>query len=231
MTAETPAPELLRIDDLGSREHYLTRVLQTRRGPIETRLYRAEQLTRTGAILVGGVGGGFDTPARSLYPRLGEQLAQRGVHALRVRFRHPTRIQEAIYDILAAESFLASQGANNLAIIGHSFGGAVAIAAGALSSDVKTIITLASQTAWATEFAPDLGRRSLLLIHGTRDAVLPPSCSISLHELSSGPSELRLIEGAGHSLDEASEEILQLILHWISDKLLLEEIRPRERRG
>ena len=56
------------LEVLGKREDgYHARVAETGRGQVEMRLYQAPE-TELGVIAVGGVGGGFDSPARGLFP-------------------------------------------------------------------------------------------------------------------------------------------------------------------
>jgi hypothetical protein len=50
-----------------------------------------------------------------------------------VRFRHPTRLEESILDVLAGINYLQSEGMKVIALTGHSFGGAVVIQAAAIS--------------------------------------------------------------------------------------------------
>jgi fermentation-respiration switch protein FrsA (DUF1100 family) len=192
--------------------------LVTSRGDIECRYYRAPNAQK-GAIWVGGVGGGFDTPARGLYPRLCEELVDEGTSSLRVRFRHPTILTEAVLDILAGLDLLEREGISAAALIGHSFGGAVVIQAAAQAPIVRAVVTLATQSYGTTPVA-DLGPRcSILAIHGTADRVLPYTCSEMVAENAREPKQLILYEGAGHGLDEASEEIHRTLRSWIIERL------------
>src|SRR5439155_16139489 len=92
-----------------AQEGYLPVTLVTSRGTISYRYYEAPG-ARCGAIWVGGVGGGWDTPSRSLYFRLCHELLDASIASLRVRLRHPTILGEAILDVLAGINFLRSRG-------------------------------------------------------------------------------------------------------------------------
>lgn len=193
--------------------------LESNRGQILTRLYPVPEGTERAVITVGGVGGSWDTPARDLYPRLGSELPDAGIALCRVRFRHPTVLEEAILDVLATLAFLEAEGVRQVGLVGHSFGGAVVIQAAASSKLVRTVVTLATQ-GYGADPASELGPHcSLLLIHGTADRVLTPACSQHAFAEARDPKELMLYEGAGHGLETVSEEVHQKVLTWLVTQL------------
>jgi hypothetical protein len=184
---------------------------------VDTLLYESLG-AKAGVLLAGGVGGGFDTPALGLYPRLCEELLRHRMSTLRLKYRHATDLAEAVHDVLAGVEFLVGRGLERVALVGHSFGGAVMIDAGAQCPWVTTVVGLAPQS-YGTEAVSQLAPRSLLLVHGLSDAVLPPSCSQSIHERARGRKELELIPGAGHVLDEAAERVFQRVRDWLLQEL------------
>lgn len=200
------------------REDYHPVRLVTNRGNIESRYYKVPG-ARCGAIWVGGVGGGWDTPANGLYPQLCQELMGEAIASLRVRYRHPTILQESLIDVLAGISFLESEGVNAIALIGHSFGGAVVIQAAAIADTVRTVVTLASQSYGATPAAKLAPRCSILLIHGTVDRILSPTCSEYIYSLAQEPKRLILYEGADHGLDEVAEEVDRVVRDWIVENV------------
>jgi pimeloyl-ACP methyl ester carboxylesterase len=173
-----------------------------------------------GAIFVGGVGGGFDTPVRGwLYPRLSRELAAEGVACLRVRFRHPGDLEQCVLDVLAALAFLDEEGVGPVALVGHSFGGAVVIRAALLSPAVVACVALSTQS-YGAEGLEHLGpRSSVLLAHGEDDEVLPAVLSRELYAIASEPKRLLLKEGVRHGLDEWADELPQLLHDWIAAEL------------
>lgn len=193
--------------------------LATPFGQVPARLTGAAGAQR-GIVVVGGVGGGFDTPARRLYPRLAARLAGEDVTGLRVAFRRPGELDACVDDLLAGVSFLAVGGVRHVALVGHSFGGAVAIRAAQRAPQlVRAVVALASQS-YGTEAAADLGPASaLLLIHGARDSVLPAECSRAIHRAARQPKRLVLLDGAGHGLDEAADEVERETLAWLKEHL------------
>lgn len=208
-------------------EAYAPVTLVTSRGEIETRYYAVPNATR-GVILVGGAGGGFDTPVRGrLYPRLCETLQQDGIAALRVKYRYPNDLEECTLDVLAGTAFLEDEGVRSIGLVGHSFGGAVVIQAAAFSDLIKTCVPMSTQTYGAGP-AAELGPRcSLLLLHGQADEALPPSCSEYVHSIAREPKKIILKKGARHGLDEWSDELPLILRDWFNQELAKDSSQKR----
>jgi len=197
--------------------------LQTNRGDIETRYHAAAanapaDARKLGVVWVGGAGGGLDGPARGLYPAACEQLQARGIAGLRLHYRKPNALEDCILDTLAGVAFLVQEGATEVAVVGHSFGGAVVISAAAVSPHVKAVVPMSSQT-YGTELARSVAPRPMLLIHGTADTVLSPICSRQIYAAAREPKEIKLYPEAGHGLDEVRQEVLDQLVSWIPQKL------------
>jgi fermentation-respiration switch protein FrsA (DUF1100 family) len=115
-----------------------------------------------------------------------------------------------VLEVLVGRAWLADEGVQRAALVGHSFGGAVAITAGALSPMVLGVVTLSTQT-YGADLVTELRPRALLLVHGTADTVLPDRCSRDLYALAAEPKELVLYDGAGHGLAEAHRPLRDLL--------------------
>jgi pimeloyl-ACP methyl ester carboxylesterase len=192
--------------------------IETSRGRVESRYYAAKE-TNKAVIMVGGVGGGFDTPANGLYPRLCLDLVDSGISSLRVRFRYPTDLAEAAMDVLVGIEFLKSEGITEFGLIGHSFGGAVVVQAAHNENSVKTIVTLSTQSLGISPISNLAEGVSVLLIHGGADETLPSGSSVYAYSLAHEPKKLTIYEGAGHSLTEVSDEVYVEVKNWIKDYL------------
>jgi pimeloyl-ACP methyl ester carboxylesterase len=218
-TIANPSEIAVRAMDVGVRQQeYQPITLETHRGIVACRYFGVRD-SRSAAIWVGGVGGGWDTPARGLYPDLCRQLMDDGISSLRVRFRHPSNLKESTLDVLAGIDFLSSQHLDTLALVGHSFGGAVVIQATVAEPVVCTVVTLATQSYGAdvvSRFPPET---SILLIHGTDDRILSPENSEYVYRLAREPKRLILYPGAGHSLDKVAKEVHQVVRDWIISQL------------
>ncbi|MSP23063.1 MAG: alpha/beta hydrolase [Dehalococcoidia bacterium] len=187
--------------------------LETTRGPLE--MYLQPREGKTGcAIFIGGAGGGVDGPANKVYVRLSQSLLELGVTSLRVMYRKPGEFQECVLDALAACSFLKGLGAERAVMVGHSFGGAVAIKAGELGGLVNSVVAMSSQR-FGTQDVDKLGR-PLLLIHGSQDDVLDRAASDDIHSRAKDPKHLVILEGAGHGLAEAADDVFGILEDFIS---------------
>ena len=196
--------------------------LHTDRGDIDARFHPpsggAPGAKQLGVVWVGGAGGGLDGPARGLYPAASEQLQERGIASIRLHYRQPNELVNCVLDTLAGVAFLGREGVDKVALVGHSFGGAVVISAGASSKAVRAVVPMSSQT-YGTELTPAVAPRAMLLIHGTNDTVLPDRCSRQIYAAAGEPKEIKLYPGAGHGLDEVRQELLDLLVRWIPEKL------------
>ena len=207
ITGIDPGPEVA-----GAR--WLT--IQTTRGPIPMILHAAPEPGRA-VLCVSGAIGGYDGPAM-LYAKLGLNLPKQGVSIARINYRIPNDFGECVLDTLAAMAFLKGTGYPRSAIIGHSFGGAVAINAGTLSPNVTTVIAISSQLAGAHTVG-ELAPRPLLLIHGMADTILSHQCSEMLYERAAEPKTMKLYPGTGHLMIEARNEMTELVSDWLLQKV------------
>ncbi len=188
--------------------------IETTRGTILAALHPCEGKTGC-AIFLGGAMGGGDGPAEGVYLRLSRELTAQGVTSLRVGYRHPGEFDECVLDALAACSFLRGIGAERAVIVGHSFGGAVAIKAGELAPLASAVAALSPQRFGAADV--DRLGKPLLLIHGSDDTVLLPQASEDIYERALQPKRLVILEGGGHSLREVAADVHTLLSEFISD--------------
>ncbi|MGB9936998.1 MAG: alpha/beta hydrolase family protein [Methanobacterium sp.] len=191
--------------------------LETDKGTILCRYYKSSG-AKLGAIWVGGIGGGFDTPSYDLYPELSKKLLEKSISSLRIQYRNPVNLEECVYDVLAGIAFLEKEGISKIALTGHSLGGAVVIQAAAQSNLVKTVITLATQS-YGTDSVKDFKDISLLLIHGGDDSVLPVSCTRMVYGIAPGIKERVILSGNGHCLEESADNVKKIVYNWILSKL------------
>ncbi len=198
-------------------------MLDTTRGMLTGVLHVAEGETGA-AVMVSGALGGVDGPAGSIYARLGTALVDRGVTTLRLEYRQPGEFDESLLDVMAALSFLKGVGAERVVLIGHSFGGGVAVRAGSLAPIVCAVAAMSSQL-FGTEEAGSLAPRPLLLVHGMDDQVLEATASDIIYNRAHEPKRLVLYAGAGHALDQCKAELYDLLLDWIP-----EQARPSQGR-
>lgn len=168
-------------------------------------------------LMAGGAMGGLLGPARGLYHDLGTTLAAGGIGSIRVGYRRPNQLDACALDVGAAADLANRSGAKRFVIIGHSFGGAVAVnAAAALRRVTRGVVTLSTQSA-GCETASALGDIPLLLLHGDRDELLPVAASEAVRTLA-GHGDLVVLPGTGHLLLGVEEEIRRRLLDWIAER-------------
>lgn len=193
-------------------------ILETNVGDITARYHEAQR-AGSAVLWVGGAGGGLDGPAGGLYPRLAGQLTGQTIASLRLHYRFPNDLENCVLDTLLGVYYLRhAQGHEQIALVGHSFGGAVVISAGALSEEVVAVAALSSQT-YGTRLAGEVSPRSLLLMHGTADEILPDRCSRDIYERAQEPKQIWLYDGCRHGLDECRQQIDNDLLDWLSQQL------------
>ena len=168
-------------------------------------------------VTCGGGMGSLLGPAEGLYHDLGVALAARGIGTVRVGYRKPNDLPRCVHDVAAAADLAGRRGARRFVVMGHSFGGAVAIQVGAvLGTHCAGVVTLSTQSA-GCEVAAELGDTPLLLLHGTSDEILPPETSAVVQMLA-GHGEVVLLPGSGHLLTEAADELRERLGTWIDER-------------
>ncbi len=182
--------------------------IETSRGIIRGLLDPAEG--ETGAIVFcnGAMSGPHEVlgPGDRCFEALARTLAPRGITSLRIHYRQAGELEESVLDVLAACSFLQGIGARAIALVGHSFGGAVVIKAGELSPLVVAVAALSPQLHGTRQV--EALDKPLLLIHGDADQVLPRAASEDIFLRARDPKRLVILEGAGHALRERARELL-----------------------
>ena len=196
----------------------------TNRGEFSGIVHWAENSNQA-VIWVCGARGGFGGPGPGTYARLSEQLTGQGITSLRLDYRFPNDLLECVLDLLVGVQYLKENGHGPVVVVGHSFGGAVVIAAGATSDHIKGVVSLSPQT-YGAGMSGQLAPRKLLVAHGKADTRLPFSCALQIYEWAKEPKELVLFEGAEHRLEECRDELETLLSAWIPATLAEELAIP-----
>lgn len=186
--------------------------IETSRGAIKAFFTPVEGKTGV-ALFLGGAGGGVRGPANGSYVTLAGELALKGVSALRLEYREAGEFEECVMDALAGCSFLKGIGAERAVVIGHSFGGAVAVKTGELAPLISAVCGLSSQR-FGT-FEVERLSKPLLLIHGSQDEVLDQQASKDIFERAREPKRLVILEGDGHGLTQHADEVRSLVTQFV----------------
>ena len=171
-------------------------------------------------VLCGGAMGGLLGPGDALYQRLGEVWSRRGVAVLRVSYRRPNDLDLCCVDLAAAVQLaIGGAGADRVVLMGHSFGGAVAVRVGVgLNEMVAGVVTFATQSA-GCEVAGGLGDTPLLLFHGERDELLPIEAS-EMVSMIAGTGEIVRLPGDGHLLAKSDDVIWERLEEFLPPLIL-----------
>ena len=177
----------------------------TNRGEFSGIIHRAKESTRA-VIFVCGARGGFVGPGPESYAHLSERFLDEGITSLRIDYRLPNDLLECALDLMVGAGHLNDIGYGPVVVVGHSFGGAVVIAAGATSPTSR-----GSYPSPAPDLPGRYGRATgaTQAACGPRQGRYPPSlllCPADLR-MGQGTKELVLFEGAEHRLEECRDEL------------------------
>ena len=165
-------------------------------------------------VACGGAMGGVLGPGHALYQRLGAHWPGRGVAVYRVGYRVPNDLDRCAHDVACAVEMAVETGARRVVVMGHSFGGAVAVrVAVVMTTEVAGVVTFATQSA-GCEVAGALAGRPLLLFHGDRDELVPPQSS-EMVKMLAGTGDLVVLPGDGHLLGRSDEIIVERLDDWL----------------
>ena len=219
--AEAPATPLESLQVLAVQEKGLAPQLDhvemfTMSGLV-TMLWHGPREASDVVLMCGGAMGGLLGPADGLFHDLGVEFAELGIGTIRVGYRRPNDLERCVIDVVAAAEVAGRLGAHRFVVVGHSFGGAVAInAAIALGRHAAGIVTLSTQSA-GCERADLIGETPLLLLHGDADELLPPMAS-EMVRMIAGTGELVILPARATSCREAGDGLRTRLGAWIPDR-------------
>ena len=182
-----------------------------------------EGVARGSVLCVGGFDGGFEGPANGIFAALAGFLPGIGIGVLRLDFRiktSPGPIDAGTDDVLAGLEWLAEQKAAPVALIGHSYGGAIVIRAGrGLSTPGRWRRCRRRRPGIELEDLERLPPRALLLVHGAADWRLPPRLSEWVYAQALEPKALHILPEATHSLRQQRDQLWEILTEWVEASL------------
>lgn len=198
--------------------------IYTSHGLLTVFAHRADA-PRAAIVTCGGAMGGVLGPGHGLFHVIGDRWSRREVSVYRVGFRIPNDLDRCAHDVACAVEMAIGDGAERVVVMGHSFGGAVAVrVAVVMTAEVAGVVTFATQSA-GCEVAAALAGRPLLLFHGDRDEILPLQAS-EMVRLIAGAGELVVLPGDGHLLGRSDDVMLERLDEWLPPVLGLNTVGP-----
>ena len=184
----------------------------------DDQILEGEGLTAThGVVFAGELDGDLGGPA-GIYAQASRQLQRENFAALRLGTRERGHLSHCVLDVLLGIEFLQRRGVTHIALVGHSFGGAVAMTAAAHTPEVSAVAALATQPP-TIEVIQSLAGRPLLLLHGQDDDEISPLNSRYVYAMAEKPKEIVLLPNVRHDLTPARAEIVQKLAQWLQNPL------------
>lgn len=191
----------------------------------------------------GGVGPcrapGIAADEEALFPRLAAELSQGyavDCHRVSWMMQNPD-LEDATHAVcrvvLHALTVANKPGygrRHKVILVGHSFGGAIAIRAAAklkqelfrrVRAEVAGVALLATQTAGVPDSLDDLEDVPKLLLHGADDELFPCSLAVQLYRLLSPPKALHILAACQHNFSDHKPALLNHLRTWILERGVL----------
>ena len=194
------APPLVGVTETREGEHTSVFEIMTVRGTVVGVRHSAPDTDHDGPqpflpIFLGGALGGL-AGTGGLWQRLARRHG-----GIRLHYRVPSDLESSIVDVLMAHHHYAGAlGASRTTLVGHSFGGGVAAAAGVLLAPATAgVVCLAGQRE-GTQLLARLAGTPVLIIHGLEDAHIPWQSARAVHADAAEPKHLWLVPGGDHTM-------------------------------
>lgn len=194
---------------------------------MEGLLYLPERQALGGTVVLGGRG--HDLEGASY---LCDAISAAGVAALRFAYRHPDDFASALPDVAGAVRLLRAHPAvpQRIAVVGHSYGAAVAAVAAGRDSRIRAAILLAppAERDYFGSLRPmaELSRtraKVLIVVPGSDEVVPPDHGARYATLLRQGGVAHRLVtvEGADHEFlaPDHRARVLDEVTSWLRDSL------------
>lgn len=158
-------------------------------------------------------------PAEGAFTRLGARVARHGVASLAIGWRHPGVPQACLVDALFALAWLLGAGRRRVAVVGHGFGGSVAIALGAAAPHSVVGVAALAPTGPGSAEVHRLAPRPLLLAQGMADDTVRPEATRALHREAREPRRLILYPACDHDFAACRAALARDLTAWLGTVL------------
>jgi alpha/beta superfamily hydrolase len=171
------------------------------------------------AILwLSGTDGGIDGPFAGFYSRLARSLQRQGIASAQLEYSHPGDFETSLGETRGALDYMESSGLQEIAIVGFSFGGGLAVEAAAERSEIRTAIVLSGQ-GFGTDRVAQIAPRPLLIVHTEGDMNIPIEIARNLLDRAGAHSELVELPSNDHYLEDVARPAQGLVRRWLTEWL------------
>ena len=169
---------------------------------------------RAGVLWLSGIDGGIDGPFEGFYSRLAAELQRRGLASVQLINREPGNFDLSLREALLALDFARDQGLSEVAVVGFSFGGGVAIELAAQRAEPRTVVVLSGQ-GYGTDNVPAIAPRPILLLHAAGDSNIPLDIARDVLERAGVPAQLIVVASDDHYLQDVRRQVGSIISAWL----------------
>jgi pimeloyl-ACP methyl ester carboxylesterase len=195
------------------RSYRIVRLHGTR-GTVETYYYRAADADKA-VLYAGHVATGFESPAVHMYKHTAEDMQNRHVSGLRIRFRDPDDQAECLHDLLLGIAFLRQEAHQSMAMAAYSHAVSAAVDAVNAAPELEALAMLSPMLRGPAALDTLGNDIRVLFIHGGRDTDAPIESVRETFRRFEGPKEFVTLPLSRHGLDENSTEAQLRLRNWL----------------
>lgn len=189
---------------------------RTTRGDFRA-FYHTSPGLQHGVVFIGGSQAEVDGPA-SIYPDLARDLLSDGIASLMVSCRVPHDCAQCSIDTLLALQYMDDEALRDVALVGWSFSGAVALIAGSFARNVRGVAAISTFDV-SQQCLRRLSSKPILLLHGESDRESSVNVPRWIYDQAAGPRSLIVYADAGHNLVEVKNQVNADLYRWIMQTL------------
>lgn len=193
-------PDLIRLD------------FRTTRGSFQA-LYQPAVNPSKAVVFISGEEGGFEGPGL-LYANLGKTLQDNNIASLRLNCRIPGNVAQCGVDTFLALQFLDEEYIKNIALVGWSLGGAVALNVAPFAKNVRAIAALSTQPV-SDDCIRRLATKPLLLLHGELDKKNSLQVPRYIASQAVSPHRMIVYANADHNFEGVQDKLCVDLSKWL----------------
>lgn len=185
---------------------------KTTRGSFQA-LYQPAENPSKAVVFISGEDGGFEGPG-TLYSNLGKTLQGNNIASLRLNCRIPGNVAQCGVDTFLALQYLDDEFIKDIALVGWSVGGAVALNVAPFAKNVRAIAALSTQPV-SDDCIRRLATKPLLLLHGDHDRKNSIQIPRYIASQAISPHRMIVYANADHNFEGVQEKLCVDLSKWL----------------